>query len=269
MLTKAEEYVLEAEESEVENSNLRICEANLNNLLLLLNIFKDSISKNPNQLIEDVDRSKHSQVIHRIISDKKETMNELRKQKFEISSMKAKDKLYEQSKKLDSLFDSTNCLFDSWIESALKLCSTESSISSSNTLTREPKLNLERLSLPVFSGNVREYAKFMKEFECTVGVQFEDPKIKVLYLKNQCLSESPKALVSGLTEYDDVISRLTERYGKPSLTIDCVMHEINDMNLSNIDEQSAIIEICRVIQAAWDDLTAVGYLDEFCNIVTY
>ena len=89
-----------------------------------------------------------------------------------------------------------------------------------------------------------------------------------MYLQNQCLSGYPKELVRGLSEYDEVISRLKERYGKPSLTIDSVLREINNLKFNHSDEQSSIIRLCRVLQSAWDDLDAVNSIDEFCNVVT-
>ena len=108
----------------------------------------------------------------------------------------------------------------------------------------------------------------MKEFEATVGVQFSDPKVKVMYLKNQCLKGGPKEVVRGLGDFDEVVARLKERYGRPSLTVDSVLREINELKLTPSDEQNSIIKLCRVLQSAWDDLTAVDSVDEFCNIVT-
>ena len=137
-----------------------------------------------------------------------------------------------------------------------------------STRAREPGLKLDRLALPTFKGEVREFARFMKEFEATVGVQFSDPKVKVMYLKNQCLKGGPKEVVRGLGDYDEVIARLKERYGRPSLTVDSVLREISELKLIPNDEQNSIIKLCRVLQSAWDDLTAVDSVEEFCNIVT-
>ena len=108
----------------------------------------------------------------------------------------------------------------------------------------------------------------MKEFESTVGLQFQDPEIKVLYLKNQCLIGSPKQLVEELTEYSEVIARLKERYGKGSLMIECVIKDIDELRLNRNDEQGSIIKLCSILQSAWDDLAAVNCIEEFCNVIT-
>ena len=116
-------------------------------------------------------------------------MAEFKKSKIEICCSVRKGTLSEQIKMLDDLYSFVDSLFNEWEIAGLKLNPTESvTVKETSKTDKGPALNLERLSLPNFRGNVREFAKFMKEFENTVGLQFTDPKIKVLYLKNQCLN---------------------------------------------------------------------------------
>ena len=47
-----------------------------------------------------------------------------------------------------------------------------------------------------------------------------------------------------------------------------MLKEIDELKLLQADEQSSVIKLCRVLQSAWDDLSAVKCIDEFCNVVT-
>ena len=273
-LTEAEEYIFEVEDSELDNANERIIEVRIQDLNSSLNSFKDSLKTPASKIIQDVVEIKQTKAIHEIITQKRDQMSSFKSSKITICSEVSKDMFVDELQKLNELYVSIDVMFNDWVEAAIKLCPQESSNpqhqhnSGTQITSKEPGLKIDRLALPIFKGNVRGFARFMKDFESTVGLQFTDPKVKVMYLQNQCLSGYPKELVRGLTEYDEVVTRLKERYGNPSLTIDCVLREISDLKFNHSDEQSSIIKLCRVLQSAWDDLAAVDSIDEFCNIVT-
>ena len=81
------------------------------------------------------------------------------------------------------------------------------------------------------------------------------------------MSGPPKELVKNLTNFDEVISRLNERFGRVSIIIDTVLRDVKELKL-NADEPFAIITLARCLEVAWDDLTAIDAVDEFCNVVT-
>ena len=75
------------------------------------------------------------------------------------------------------------------------------------------------------------FAYFLREFNATVATEFTDPKIKLLYLQNQCLAGPAKEYVKKLTRFDYVIYRLNERYGKVINVIGIVLKDINQARL--------------------------------------
>ena len=249
ILADAEEFLAEAEDSEVENANGRVLKVKLDDLCLSMASFRDNLKIPASSVIEDVEAAKQARVIEEIIARKKEQLNSFKSSKISICGEVSKDMSADVLKRMNELYTSVNDIFNEWMEAAVKLCPLQESVVK-GAKSREPGLKLDRLALPTFKGDVRGFARFMKEFEATVGVQFTDPKVKVMYLKNQCLSGQPKDVVRGLGEYDEVVSRLKERYGKPSLTIDSVLREISDLKLNPNDEQNSIIKLCRVLQSA-------------------
>jgi hypothetical protein len=259
LLIEGDIYLLDVEENEEARALHKVTAAKVDELFSLLTSFGECLAIP----VGDLDTG-----ISKLIEKRKGQMKEYEEQKILIASEIPKDKL-DSIQELEKLYRSTVHSFESWLESAVRLTGVrESTQSKSFEKNKGPGLKLDRLALPVFRGNIRGFAKFVKEFDNTVGVQYPDPKIKVMYLQSQCLNKPPKKLVHKLNDYDEVLSRLKERYGKPSLVIDCVLKEVNELKLSHTDEQNSIIKLCKVLQSAWDDLSAVNCIDEFCNVVT-
>ena len=266
-LTDAEEFLVDAEDVEVETAKGRVVQVKLDDLCLSMTSFIENLKTPASSVIEDVEAANQARVVDELIAQKREQIRLFKSSKLSICGELTADASVDL-KRMNELYVHMNDMFVEWMEAAVKVCPLKESGAVKGTKTREPGLKLDRLALPTFKGEVRGFARFMKEFEATVGVQFSDPKVKVMYLKNQCLKGGPKDVVRGLGEYDEVVARLKERYGRPGLTVDSVLKEINELKLNPSDEQGSIIKLCRVLQSAWDDLIAVDSVEEFCNIVT-
>ena len=221
-------------------------------------------------VLKDVDETKHQGAIDNLINMKRNQFETYHNEKVSLESHISEDNK-ETIEKLEKLYYATSVMLDKWIESALKFCAKNVKDDPLERITKSsgkaPGLKLDRLALPVFRGNIRSFARFIREFENTVCLEFSDPKIQVMYLQNQCLVGPPKELVRNLTTYDEVMNRLKERYGKPSVVIDTVLKDISDLKIKS-EDPSGIIAISRSLQMAWDDMTAIGNIDEFCNVIT-
>ena len=266
-LTDAEEFLVDAEDAEVETAKGRVVQVRLDDLCSSMTSFMENLKTPASSIVEDVEAANQARVVDELITQKREQIHLFKTSKLSICGELSTDASVDL-KRVNELYVHMNDTFVEWVEAAVKVCPLKESGVVKSTKAREPGLKLDRLALPTFKGEVREFARFMKEFEATVGVQFSDPKVKVMYLKNQCLKGGPKEVVRGLGDYDEVVARLKERYGRPSLTVDSVLREISELKLIPNDEQNSIIKLCRVLQSAWDDLTAVDSVEEFCNIVT-
>ena len=270
ILIDADEYIFSYEDSQTASQNERINVSRLNDLESSISSFKDNLKVSAFASLNDVENSVKSRVFHELVAQKRDQMSSFNTQKLELfGAVTSDDSLMEDLKSLDTLYTSTCDVFNQWVEDGIKhYPKAENVCFSTAKSSKGPGLKLDRLSLPVFSGDVRSFARFVKEFENTVGTEYPDPKVKCMYLQNQCLRGPAKELVINLTDFDEVMERLRENYGKVSLTIDSVLREINELKLSHKDEANSVIKLCKTLQAAWDDLTAVNSIDEFCNIVT-
>ena len=271
LIIQADEFLLETEENEEAIALQKVTTVKLNDLISSLTVFNDSLSTTVEKILNDVDESKHQGTVDNLISIRRKQLESYQCQKVSLESQVTEDHSVAVEK-LKSIYIETYRSLDRWIETALKFCA--KGIKDENlqpnpkkASSKGPGLKLDRLALPVFKGNVRAFARFVREFESTVGLEFSDPKIQVMYLQNQCLIGPPKDLVRNLITYDEVMGRLKERYGKPSVVIDTVLKDIGDLRLKS-EDPGAVIVMSRCLQMAWDDMVAIGTLDEFCNIIT-
>ena len=264
IMLEANEFLFELEETQVSASLEKVKLIKFNDLKSSLQYFIDDFDVSPEVLVEKLEESQRVSAVNANILEKKSQLEKLYATKLEIESQHDGKEFGE----VEDLLAKARKSLDKWIVQAQKVRGLEERVCQNvKESAKKPGLKLDRLALPVFRGSVRNYARFLMEFESTVGAQFPDPKIKLLYLKNQCLSGSPKELVRNLTDFDEVISRLNERYGRVSIIIDTVLRDVKELKL-NADEPLAIITLARCLEVAWDDLSAIDAVDEFCNVIT-
>ena len=91
-------------------------------------------------------------------------------------------------------------------------------------------LKMERLKMPSFNGNIRNYAKFKSDFKNQVEVQVKSDS-SLSYILKSCLSGDALAAVENIDESKDIWERLDKKYGQPSLVIDIIMNEIKEAHL--------------------------------------
>ena len=268
LLLETDEYLLDVEKNEEDSIINQVSEVKLKDLFSLLTTFKDSLKIAAEELVVEMNMTERNGSISKIIDKRKEQMEDYQNQKLSLVGKSRED----SQQKLDYLYQNVAQEFDAWIESAVKYCGKSQSIVSAVSDSKPPKargpgLKIDRLVLPVFRGNVRHFARFCREFDDTVGSQYSDGKIKLMYLQNQCLSGPAKESVRNLTDFDEAMGRLKERYGKVRTVVDIVLRDISQAKLPE-DEPNRTIALASLLEMAWDDIIAIDALDEYCNVVT-
>ena len=81
-----------------------------------------------------------------------------------------------------------------------------SSRSTSNNMVRP-----EKMKNPVFSGDIRHYASFKKDFKQIVQPFYPDPTNQVYVIKSSCLAGEPKSLVKNLDDINFIWRRLDDK----------------------------------------------------------
>ena len=129
---------------------------------------------------------------------------------------------------------------------------------------RGSTMKLERMKLPQFSGNIRDYPRFRSDFEKQILPELESGK--VAYVLKSCLGGEAFDAIYNLD--DDVTKmwkRLDEKYGLPSKLVDVVVYDIKNIkHLQEGDDQS-FLELINTVEKGYQDLARINMESEISN----
>ena len=97
----------------------------------------------------------------------------------------------------------------------------------------------EKMQLPTFSGNVRTYAKFKKDFAQIIVRFYADVFQRAYVMKQTCLKGKAKSLVENIDNIEEIWTRLDLKYGDKIDLVDVVISELNEVPplLANDDQK--------------------------------
>ena len=127
---------------------------------------------------------------------------------------------------------------------------------------------MERVKMPFFDGNIRNYVKFKRDFERQVQNRVDCEETRVYVLKS-CLCADVLDTVRNID--DDIAEmwkRLDSKFGQPSMLIDIVMDEIKTIKYINDNDMKGFIKFVEIIETGYDDLCRLKIEKEMSNSVT-
>ena len=112
------------------------------------------------------------------------------------------------------------------------------------------KMKVKRLEIPKFSGEVRNYPSFKRDYK----IHVESFYGKDTFALKNCLSGEALNHVQAVdNDYDEMMKRLDFKYGRPDKMIDAVLSEVNSLKkCEEIDKK--IIQIVDTIEKGYLDL---------------
>ena len=276
MLGKADEYQSGLEESEEKEAVKQANSRDFNYLKSDISSFLQELETTPEHVVDSLDLGEaRVNGIDKDISIRKAKLKGFFAKREELESRQ----IGEDFEEIGEMLKRAQKLLDRFVVQAERVRVSGKGIDDGqeggnkkgnerNVNEFKPCLKLDRLALPVFRGNIRHFARFVRDFEKTVGRGAPDPDVKLMYLQGQCLEGTPKEVIRNLTNFDTAMARLKERYGKVSMVVDAVLKDIGEVRVGGVEESRAVINLARCLEKAWDDMEAIGALDEFCNIMT-
>ena len=125
-------------------------------------------------------------------------------------------------------------------------------------------LKLEKISLPSFNGNIRDYPKFRSDFNNYVLPRLHEKDVP--YVLKNCLVGKAHELIKNVEEDAKVIwQRIEDKYGRPSKIVDEVIFDITRFRTLRDDDRNEFIEFVSVIETAMVDLKRVNLENEIAN----
>ena len=221
--------------------------ANIDNLRIVT--FDDSaatqtIKDAQNDIKTQLDRYRNAQRDYVMLLSDDSTVDD------EMKSMKA----------IQTLCAEVNIEAGKAIESRTSVQEVKKSISSNGV-----ELKLERMKMPVFSGQIREYPSFKVDFERQVMPSVKSNEAAAYVLKS-CLKGEPLEIVKNVD--DDIKQmwrRLDERYGRSSKLTDAIMYDIKCLRNVAEGDGRRFTEFVNTIERSYRDLSRISMESEISN----
>ena len=103
------------------------------------------------------------------------------------------------------------------------------------------ELKLERMKLPSFSGDLREYPRFKYEFDKFVKPSVKDDD-EAIYVLKSCLSKEALAHVKNVDDnLDEMWKRLEDRYGRTSLITRAILADIKQLTRYHMEMETSLL----------------------------
>ena len=122
-------------------------------------------------------------------------------------------------------------------------------------------LQLEKIKLPRFEGEIRAYPQFKRDFEKQIIPHLQSDNVS--YVLRSCLGSDPAAIVKSI---DDDISemwkRLDEKYGDPAKVADVIIDGIRRTRFIREGEEKRFVEFVEIIEDGYRDLKRLGLESE-------
>ena len=132
-------------------------------------------------------------------------------------------------------------------------------VSRSSSPTGDRGFKTKKLDFPTFSGNMREYATFKRDFtDIVVNPAHYDKTHMSHILRNQCLSGEAKSLVHNILDYDQVWIKLEDKYNDESEVIEMITKQITSLKLLEEGDYSGLVRLVDTLEKANLDLSASG-----------
>ena len=126
-----------------------------------------------------------------------------------------------------------------------------------NLEAKTPNLRLEKIKMPRFSGELREYPRFRKEFDVQVMPSLNSSTAP--YTLRSCLCEGPLAVVRGVDDnIDEMWRRLDEKYGDPAKITDVIINNIQRVKAMEEGEGKRFVEFVEIIESGYGHLLRLG-----------
>ena len=137
------------------------------------------------------------------------------------------------------------------------------SVSETTSMLKPPKVKF-----PEFSGDIRDFARFQREFENVVKPFYTDLSQLAYVMKEQCLKGNAKALVRNIEGIDPIWKRLKEKYGETMDLVDIVIKGVEKLPSLKHSDDAKFISMVDLLERDLQDLEAIQSRHNLANEFT-
>ena len=124
---------------------------------------------------------------------------------------------------------------------------------------------LERMKLPSFDGNIRDYPRFISDFHKYIMPNIKDDT-SASYILRSCLSGKALEDIRNVDDdIDKMLERLKQKFGHKSKLADVIMNDIKHMRQINDNDEKGFIKMVNLIENSYNDLEKIGMEQAIAN----
>ena len=119
-------------------------------------------------------------------------------------------------------------------------------------LKKAQTFRMEKVCLPKFDGNIRNYSRFKKDFTNLVLPHIAAEQ--AAFTLRQCLSDDVMVYLGNDDDVSSMLKLLETRFGDPGKLIESVIGEIQRFKRLDLDDSKKIIKFINVLDTGYRDL---------------
>ena len=124
---------------------------------------------------------------------------------------------------------------------------------------------LERMKMPTFNGNIRDFPRFKSDFEDLVMPSLESSDRAAYILRTCLLGEALHVVRNVDNDLNQMWTRLNDRFGRASKLADAIMNDIKIMKpVADYDERG-FVKLVNLVENSYTDLVRIKMEQEIAN----
>ena len=134
------------------------------------------------------------------------------------------------------------------------------------TIKTKEFLDMKKVNPPMFSGDLRSFAKFRADFKMMMEPRYPDKTHQAYILKQNCLKGEALDITKNLNDVNAIWERLHDRYGDEVEIMNTVIKEIEDLPQANTNQ--SLVKLVNILEKGMQDLEIIDMSEEVANVFT-
>ena len=127
-------------------------------------------------------------------------------------------------------------------------------------------IKFNRMNLPTFDGDIREYAKFKHQYNKIVKPAMKSRDEQIYILKNECLKKEAEEHVRNVDEdLEEIWKRLEDRFGRPELAARAFLTDLRQIKQVSEGDSTKFIKLADTVERCFRGLERINMDHEISN----
>lgn len=128
------------------------------------------------------------------------------------------------------------------------------------------EIKFNRMNLPTFDGDIREYARFKSHYNKVVKPHVKNEDDEIYVLKTECLKKEAEEHVRNVDDsLKEIWKRLEDRFGRPELASRAFLSDLRQITQVAEGDNTKFIKLVDMVERCYKGLERIGMESEISN----